>query len=36
VCAGPPESVAEAPDSHTGRYLGRVLARARVALTAEG
>jgi len=36
VCAAPPESVAEAPDSHTGRYLGRVLARARVALTAEG
>jgi excinuclease ABC subunit A len=29
VEAGPPEAVAEHPDSHTGRYLGALLGRQR-------
>jgi excinuclease ABC subunit A len=29
VAAGTPEAIAEAPGSHTGRYLARVLQRGR-------
>src|SRR5690606_11464701 len=28
VAAGPPEAIADCPDSHTGRYLARALRRA--------
>ena len=31
VAEGTPEAIAEAPGSHTGRYLGRVLRRGREA-----
>jgi excinuclease ABC subunit A len=34
VAAGTPEQVAEAPGSHTGRYLARLLRRARASLAA--
>ncbi len=34
VAAGTPEEVARAPGSHTGRYLGRLLERARASLAA--
>jgi excinuclease ABC subunit A len=33
VAAGPPEAIAQAPQSHTGRYLGRLLERARARRT---